>query len=693
MACDGNAMKKPKAIAEHNKATCSYASAEPLFGDELFRATLERAVAQGMEGLALMDEQNTFVYMNEACAAMYGFTKSELLGTSWKALYDPDQIALLDTQALPALQAQGQWRGELVARRKDGRLFYVELSLQQLTDVQYANARVACACRDITERKWAEAALRESEERYALALQGSNDGHWDWSLDTNYCYYSPRWKELLGYDDHELDNHYRSFLDRLHPDDLGCVTAAVQAHISHRDRYQVEVRLRHKSGVYRWFRSRGQAVWNGKGLAVRMAGVLTDITEHKQAEERFRLVVESAPCGMVMVDRDGAMVLINSHIEVLFDYRRDELIGRPVELLLPARLRHENPMRHAALSAAPGVKPQPGRGDWYGLRKDGTEFPIEIGLNPMSTQEGLMVLSSIVDITERKRTENAIRRAHDELEARVQTRTAELTASNAALGHEIRQRQCAEAALKQLNETLQERANVLMDLNQELEAFTYSVSHDLRTPLRHLDGFADLLRKHAQADLDAKGRHYLTIISSAAKRMGILIDDLLAFSRIGRVEFSKRPVSLHTLVEEVLRDCQSDMQGRRVRWNIGELSDVVGDAAMLRLVFANLMGNALKYTRDRHEAIIDIGHGAGREDEVVVFVRDNGVGFDPRYAHRLFGVFQRLHTAHEFEGNGIGLANVRRIIHRHGGRTWAEGQPDAGATFWFSLPVSPKAQP
>ena len=147
------------------------------------------------------------------------------------------------------------------------------------------------------------------------------------------------------------------------------------------------------------------------------------------------------------------------------------------------------------------------------------------------------------------------------------------------------------------------------------------------------------------------------------------------------------------MAEEVLRDCQSDMQGRRVRWNIGELSDVVGDAAMLRLVFANLMGNALKYTRDRHEAMIDIGHGTGREDEVVVFVRDNGVGFDPRYAHRLFGVFQRLHTAHEFEGNGIGLANVRRIIHRHGGRTWADGQPDAGATFWFSLPVSPKAQP
>ena len=985
MAFDGKAAKKLRGIVEHSAVTLPYISGEPLPGDEMFRATLEQAVAQGMEGLALMDEHGTFVYMNQTCAAMYGFTKSELLGKSWKALYDPDQIALMDTQAFPALKAHGHWQGELVGRRKDGRLFYAELSLQQLKDVQYANARVACACRDITERKWAEAALRESEERYALALQGSNDGHWDWSLDTQYCYYSPRWKELLGYDDHELENHHHTFLDRIHPDDLERVKAAVQAHISHRAPYHIEVRLRHKTGAYRWFRSRGQALWNGKGQAVRMAGVLTDITEHKQSEERFRLAVESAPCGMVMVNHDGVMVLINSQIERLFDYRRDELIGRPVEVLLPERYRHGHPMHPGTCSAAPDAGLIWGGRDLYGLRKDGTEFPIEIGLNPMSTQEGLMVLSSIVDITERKRTEEAIRRAHDELEARVQTRTAELTASNAALGEQIRQRQCAEEALlkshalfrtlaavspvgiyrtdhagqcvyanerwsditgltpaeahgngwahtvhpddreqvltqwrcamqggppfrtefrfqradegvtwvlgqaaaeldetgkivgfvgtltdissrkrvetikarenkileliatgspltmilnelvtsieeqlpgmlgsillvdqsgtrlqhisapslpksyvdalesvpigsaagscgpaayfghavvvddieasplwaslsvlalqhglracwsrpilsrtgevvgtfatyfrvkrmptdvdeelldvavhlasiaidhaqaedalKRLNETLQARANALIDVNQELEAFSYSVSHDLRTPLRHLDGFADLLRKHAQAHLDEKGRHYLTIISSAAKRMGILIDDLLAFSRIGRAEFSRSPISLHKVVEEVLRDLQSDVQGRQIRWNIGGLPDVVGDPAMLRLVFANLMGNALKYTRNRHEAVIEIGHGVGREDEVVVFVRDNGVGFDPQYAHRLFGVFQRLHTAHEFEGNGIGLANVRRIIHRHGGRTWAEGQPDAGATFWFALPIPPRAQP
>jgi PAS domain S-box-containing protein len=693
MVFDEEATKKIRTMVDRDAPTLPYIAEGPFLGDEVFRATLEQAVAQGLEGLALIDEHGTFVYMNHTCAAMYGFTTSELLGKSWKALYDPDQIALMDTQAFPALKAHGHWQGELVGRRKDGRLFYAELSLQQLKDVQYANARIACACRDITERKWAEAALRESEERYALALQGSNDGHWDWSLDTNYCYYSPRWKELLGYDDDELDNHHTTFLDRIHPEDVDRVKAAIQAHIGERAPYRIELRLRHKAGAYRWCRSRGQAIWNGKGEAVRMAGVLTDITEHKEAEERFRLVVECAPCGMVMVNDDGIIMLINSQIETLFHYRRNELIGRPVDVLLPQRYRQGHPMHPAALSAASGGGPMRGGRDLYGVRKDGTEFPIEIGLNPMSTQEGPMVLSSIVDITERKRTEEALRRAHDELEARVQTRTAELTASNAALGQEIRQRQCAEEALKRLNETLHERANALLDVNQELEAFSYSVSHDLRTPLRHLDGFADLLRKHAQAHLDEKGRHYLTVISSAAKRMGILIDDLLAFSRIGRAEFSRRPVSLHAVVEEVLRDFHSDVQERQIRWNISGLSHVVGDAAMLRLVFANLIGNALKYTRNRREAVIEIGHGVGREDEVVVFIRDNGVGFDPQYAHRLFGVFQRLHTDHQFEGNGIGLANVRRIIHRHGGRTWAEGRPDAGATFWFALPIPSQAQP
>jgi signal transduction histidine kinase len=246
----------------------------------------------------------------------------------------------------------------------------------------------------------------------------------------------------------------------------------------------------------------------------------------------------------------------------------------------------------------------------------------------------------------------SLKEAHDELESRVQQRTIEL-----------------------------------QEINQELESFTYSVSHDLRAPLRHIAGFATMLEDRVGNTLDERSRKYLSTISAAAGRMGRLIDDLLAFSRMGRTSLSPRSVDLSRLVQEARSDLAPDTAGRQIEWVVNPLPTVHADPALLRPVLVNLLSNAMKYSAGRSPARIEIG-AATQNGEAVVFVRDNGVGFDMRYVNKLFGVFQRLHRADEFEGTGIGLANVRRIIARHGGRTWAEGEVDRGATFYFSLPLA-----
>ena len=251
----------------------------------------------------------------------------------------------------------------------------------------------------------------------------------------------------------------------------------------------------------------------------------------------------------------------------------------------------------------------------------------------------------------------------------------------------------SEARLQALNQQLEhrvaERTAQLEGANKELEAFSYSVSHDLRAPLRHIDGFASMLTAHAKATLDEKGRRYVGVISESARRMGRLIDDLLSFSRHGRMPLKKVSVRLDDMVREVRHQLQSETADRTIEWHVAPLPEVTGDVAMLHQVFANLLSNAIKYSRNRPEARIEVGTLPGKDGEAVVFVRDNGAGFNPKYADRLFGVFQRLHSESEFEGTGVGLANVQRIIRRHGGRVWAEGEEGRGATFYFSLPRHP----
>jgi signal transduction histidine kinase len=247
-------------------------------------------------------------------------------------------------------------------------------------------------------------------------------------------------------------------------------------------------------------------------------------------------------------------------------------------------------------------------------------------------------------------------------------------------------RRQVEESLRQAQEELAKRAVELQAANKELEAFAYSVSHDLRAPLRHVVGYAELLKKQAPSALDEKANRYLKTILEAAKRMGDLIDDLLGFSRIGRAETKKAAVNLEQLVAQVIAEVAQDTGGRDIAWKVGALPVCYGDRSMLRLVFVNLLSNAVKFTRKRTRAEIEIGYRQGKNDQIEIFVGDNGAGFDMRHADKLFGVFQRLHLPEEYEGTGIGLATVQRIVHRHGGTCWAEGAVDQGATFHFTFP-------
>ncbi len=541
----------------------------------------------------------------------------------------------------------------LAARREeqeaDARNTILTFSLLAVLVVLILAAIHVVVHRDLVGRQRAEEELRRASEEIRDLYNNAPCGYHSLAGDGTFVAINDTELAWLGYTREEVIGRLK-FTDVISAKSIPAFEKNFPEFKQRGVMNDLEVEMQRRDGSTFFVSLSSTAIKDANGNYLSSRSTMFDITPRKRAEELFRSLLESAPDAIVIVDPQGRIKLMSEQVEAMFGYRREELYGEVVETLMPHRFRQNHPRHRDAFLASPRVRPMGVGLELYGLRKDGTEFPVEITLGPLGSGDDILICAAIRDITERKEIENQIKR---------------------------------------LNHDLERRAQELEAANKELEAFSYSVSHDLRAPLRHIDGFADLLRQHSADRLDEKGKRYLQTISRAAKQMGQLIDDLLVFSRVGRAEMVKTTVSLSVLVQEALTTVRNaEAKGRIIEWKILPLPDVQGDPSLLRQVFVNLFSNAVKYTRKRTHASIEIGSlTQGNNAEHVIYVRDNGVGFDMSYAHKLFGVFQRLHSSSEFEGTGIGLANVHRIIARHGGRTWAEGEADKGATFFLSLPA------
>ncbi len=596
-----------------------------------------------------------FKRVSPAVTDVLGWTPEEFVSRPFIEFVHPDDRAATLAEVNRQLSTGTKvLRFENRYRHKDGSWRVLSWrSIPQPDGLMYATAR------DVTERVEFESALveakeqlesrvrertadlaaanetlRESERRFRALIEHGTDSIVLTDPGHRVLYRSPGGSALGGAQAARMVGPFAP--EQLHPDDGPQVQAVMdQLLAAPGEPVPIVWRRRHDDG--RWIWLEGVATNLLDDPAVR--AVVTnyrDVTERKQAEARAAWLAsfpERNPSPIVEIDADGSRCrYVNPTARRLFPDL--ETAGRRHPLLAG--------LDDAAGPLIGGVAAEIRRevavgGRWYAQT-----------LNYIADEQRLRIYST--DITERREAEQAIRDLNTDLERRVERRTQELK-----------------------------------EANQELEAFSYSVSHDLRSPLRHIDGYVELLTKDMSDGLSEKSRRYLRIVAESAGQMGRLIDDLLAFSRMGRVDLHSAVVDLGQLVPGIIADLQADTSGRNIAWRCHRLPSVQGDPSMVKQVLVNLLSNAVKYTGRKDPAVIETGCARETEDEAVIYVRDNGAGFEMKYVHKLFGVFQRLHRSEDYEGTGVGLAIVRRIVNRHGGRVWAEGAPGQGATFYFAL--------
>jgi len=504
--------------------------------------------------------------------------------------------------------------------------------------------------------------VSQSEARLRLVLDSMAQKIFTANAQGEVDYFNPQWSEFTGLPfDIIRDWGWTQFI---HPDDVETNMQRWQTAIDSGQPFLLEQRCRRADGAYRWHLSRALPIRNDGGQIIIWVGANTDIDDQKRAEgllreseHRVRLIVDTSLDAIVTMSEDGSITGWNPQAEATFGWKHDEAMHRNLdELIIPEvhREAHRRGLQHfLETRIGPALNH---RLDLTALHKKGGEFPIELTISPLMLGEKYEFSACVRDVTQRKRWQEEIETLNETLEQRVTDRTTQL----------------------QL-------------VNRELEAFAYSVSHDLHAPLRAIDGFSRSLALDYADKLDARGTADLERVRNAAQRMGQLIDDLLALSRLARSEMRLAPVDLASLARDAVAECQAAEPSRVVELHIAPGLQDMADARLTRVALENPIGNAWKFTSKQPDARIEIGvepHAGG----TAFYVRDNGCGFDMAYADKLFGAFQRLHSRAEFDGTGIGLATVQRIVHRHGGHIWAHAAVDQGATFYFTLSPVDEAQ-
>lgn len=493
---------------------------------------------------------------------------------------------------------------------------------------------------ETVERRRSTEALRETQAHFKILAGVAPVGIFHCDRDGYVTYTNQRLIEMIGVT--SQDEVRGGWGHALHSDDRDRVLAAWARTVQTGQTFRSEHRFVHRDGRVTWVLGQASIVLGEDGIAAGFVGTLTDVTEDKAKEEQIRLVVESAPCGMLMVNSEGRITLINAQIEALFGYERSELMGSLVEQLIPGRFRSAHPEMRQVFEHAPSVRSMGIGRDLFGLRKDNSEFPVEVGLNPIQIEDEVFVLATVVDITERKRAEQ-----------KLEQQAAELSRSN-----------------------------------HELEQFAYVASHDLQEPLRMVSSYCGLLARRYKGKIDQDADEFIDFAVDGAKRMKTLIDDLLMYSRVARRGEVPIAIDAADSVRAAVANLQIAIKEAGAVIHCDSLPTVLADSTHLTQVFQNLISNALKFRSDRPLVIRVSACSTSSAKGISHWqfsVQDNGIGFDQQYGERVFVIFQRLHTRDEYPGNGMGLAIVKKIIERYGGKIWVKSTLGVGSTFSFTL--------